>query len=209
MADTLDVLSLTEAKQAVQKTGTSAYDTLLTAWITAMSRRLDRLAGPIVQRTISSELHDGGYERIYLQYHPITSITTITEYDNTTGTALTAETNASKPDNAYRVLKYSADPVYKSNIVVRRSANADAIFAAGQENIDVAYVPGRFANTAAVDERFKQAGRLMLKNAMRMIEDGTGQVGEYDVPIVAFPTFTTPMAVRDLLDGEIQDPTPL
>lgn len=206
---TLDILSLTEAKQAVQKTGTTAYDTLLTAWITAMSLRMDRLVGPIVQRTITDEPHDGGWPEIFLRYHPLTSITSVTEYDGTTSRVLTAETPGVQPADAFKTRRYSADPVYLGNEVRRRASGAAASFPAGEENVLVTYVPGRFATTSAVDERFKQAGRLMLKNAMRMIEDGTGQVGDYDVPVVAFPTFAVPNAVRDLFDGEIQDPTPM
>lgn len=206
---TLDVVSLTEAKQALQLTGTTAHDTVLAAWITGVSLRLDRLVGPVVRRTVTAEPHDGGANRVHLRYHPNTSVTSVTEYDGTTGTVLTAETNALKPDDAYKALAYSADAAYRSNILVRRGGNADAVFAAGLENVEVTYVAGRFADTASVDERFKRGTALMLKNLWRSQVDGVGQVGEYDVPAVNFPAFAVPRAVRELFDGEIQDPLPL
>lgn len=209
-ADTLDVVTLAEAKTLLNLTGTGTqYDSELEGWITAASRRLDKLVGPVVRRTITDEEHDGGVARIFLYYHPIFSITSVTEYDGTTSTTLTAETNASKPDDAYKVDRYSEDRAYLSSIVNRRSAGADAVFPTGRGNVLVTYVPGRFATTAAVDERFKKGVGLMLLNFWRSQQDSTGQVGEFDVPQAIFPTFAVPNSVRELFDGEIQDPTPL
>ena len=209
MADTLDVLTLPEGKSALNLSGTTAHDGVLPGWITAVSRRLDKLVGPVVQRTITAEKHNGGVKRIFLKRFPNTSITSVTEYDGTTATVLTAETNALKPSDGYIVDDYSEDATYLSNIINRRGDGADATFAVGRKNIEATYVAGRFANTASVDERFKRGGALMLQNLWRAMQDGTGQVGEFDVPQSIFPTFAVPRSVRELFDGEIQDPTPL
>lgn len=202
---TLDVISLAEAKSALNLSGTTAHDTELPGWITAVSLRLDELIGPVVRRAVT-EKHDGGCRRIFLRNHPNTSITSITEYAGTVATALTLETSALKPAGGYLPEDYEPDPALLSGIVHRRSGDADASFPLGRKNIEVTYVAGRFADTASVDERAKKAATLMLINLWRSQQDSTGTVGEFDVPQSIFPAFAVPRAVRQLWDGEIQDP---
>ena len=203
---TLDVLTLAEAKSALNLTNSTAHDAELPGWITAVSKRLDRLIGPVVRRTISSEKHDGGCCRIYLGKHPITSVTSVTEYAGTVATVLGEESNASKPASGYLLDRYEYDPALYSNKLRRRSGGVDTYFAAGGNNVEVTYVPGRFLDTASVEEDFKEAAGLMLINLWRSQEDSSGQVGEFDVPQSNFPTFAVPRAVRQMFDGEIQDP---
>lgn len=207
--DGLDVLSLPEAKEALNLTAVATHDGELPKWITTVSRRLDRLCGPVVQRTVTSEKHDGGARRVFLRHHPNTSITSIVEYDGTVATTLTAETNATKPAHGYLAEDYEPDPSLLSSIVYRRSSGADATFTPGRKNVAVTYMAGRFSDAASVDERYKTAARLMLLNLWRSQQDGTGLVSEFDVPQSNFPRFAVPRAVRELLDGEIQDPMPL
>lgn len=206
---TLDVLSFAEAKAALNISATTAHDTELPGWITAVSMRLDKLIGPVVRRTVTAEKHDGGSHRIFLRHHPSTSITSVTEYAGTVATSLSAETNTSKPADAYLVDDYEPDASLLSSIVRRRSGDVDATFAVGRKNIEVTYVPGRAADTASCDERAKKAAALMLINLWRSQQDSSGQVGEFDVPQSIFPTFAVPRAVRQMYDGEIQDPLPL
>lgn len=206
MADTLDVATLDEAKDMLLVSAVTTYDDTLPGWITAASRRLDKLIGPVVRRTITGEKHNGGVQRIFLQRFPNTSITNVTEYAGTTATVLTAETNALKPSDSYIVDDYSADATYLSNIVYRRSGGADATFPVGRKNVEFTYAAGRFADTASVGEDFKKAVGLMLMNLWRSQQDGVGQVGEFDVPQSIFPTFAVPNSVRQMFDGEIQDP---
>ena len=203
---TLDVITLAEGKSALNLTGTTAHDAELPGWITAVSKRLDRLIGPVVRRTITERRDGGGDHRIYLAKHPITSITSVTEYAGTVATVLTEETNAAKPADAYLVDTYEADPTLLSNVLRRRSGGVDVSFAVGARNIEVTYVAGRFATTASCDEDAKKAAGLMLLNLWRSQEDSTGQVGEFDVPQSNFPAFAVPRAVRQMFDGEIQDP---
>lgn len=203
---TLDVLTLAEAKQALNLTGTTAHDTELPGWITAASLRLDKLVGPVVRRPVTAERHDGGGAAIFLRHHPNYSITSVSEYDGTTPSVLTVETNAAQPMAGYVVDEYSADASLLSNIVRRRSSGGNARFPQGRRNVIVDYVAGRFADTASCDERAKSAVRIMMLNFWRSQQDSTGQSGEFDVPQSAFPTFAVPRAVRDMYDGEIQDP---
>ncbi len=61
MSDTLDVISLAEGKSAVGiTTGDTSQDTALAQKITAVSRRIDRLCGPVVQRTVTDEVTSPG-----------------------------------------------------------------------------------------------------------------------------------------------------
>lgn len=209
MAD-LDVITLTEGRAALLKENASNVDDAkLAGWITAVSKRLDRLVGPVVRRTITGEKHNGGHPEVFLRYHPNTSITSVTEYSGTTATVLTAETNASQPLDAYLVDDYEADPTLLGNCLRRRSGGVDGTFPAGRKNVLVTYVPGRFADTGTVDADFKRAADLMLINLWRSQQDSVAQVGEYDVPQNIFPTFAVPRAVREMFDGQIQDPLPL
>lgn len=202
---TLDVISLTEAKAALNLTGTTAHDAELPGWITAVSVRLDKLIGPVVRRTVTAEQHDGGDPFILLGLHPNTSITSVTEYYGTEATALAAETNVSKPENAYLTEAYQPDRALFGSIVRRRSLNSDAYFVAGRRNIEVTYVAGRFADTTSVDERAKKAASLTLINSWRSQQDSTGTVGEFDVPQNSFPRVVVPQAARDMYPREIQD----
>lgn len=206
MADTLDVISLAEAKTALNiATGVTTWDTPLAQAITAISRQLDDLCGPIVNRTVTDELHDGGDWTIRLRKRPVASITTVTEYDGTNGTTLTAETNAAKATSNY--LHDGTFGTITSGLLRRRDTDSDAWFEPGRRNIAVTYVAGRAANTAAVDAKFKQAAVMMLRNIWTAeMASGTDTFGAF-----TDPTFNPLLGpgmlnkVAALLDGETID----
>lgn len=169
MADTLDLLTLIEGYRAINdpasvtalgsEGGTGGHDTELAQWITALSRAVVDRCGAVVNVTYTDETYDGGRHTVWLKHRPISSVTTVKEYDDTTLTTLTVETNASKPDDAYL-----ADGPGKHDVLLRRrSANGDATFASGRRNVVVTYVAGRAADTAAVDEKFKTAAGSILR----------------------------------------------
>lgn len=161
MTATLDVISRDEAKRAIRlSTSNTSFDTAIDALITGVSLALDKLCGPIVVRTITGEVHDGGNRSIILNYKPVSSITTVTEYNGTTATTLTAQTNTSQgPSN------YLAD--LTTGILRRRSSNYADRFAAGAGNIVVTYIAGRYATTATVAEDFKQAAGVTFAHWWR------------------------------------------
>ncbi|MFI7678561.1 hypothetical protein [Actinophytocola sp. NPDC049390] len=201
---TLDVLTLAEGKAAVKQTATTASDDEIKRWITAVSLRLDELVGPVVRRAVTDEL-DGGDCSVFLTKYPVASITSVKEYDRDgTETVLTAETNPVKPADGYRTRKYSGDPTLLGNELLRRDTGYAAEFAAGEGNVVVEYTAGRFATTADVDERFKAAAKLMMKNVWRSEMTATQNVDEYDVPQSNFPTYVISKAVKDLFPGELQ-----
>lgn len=192
MADTLDLLSLTEGKQAI---GTAAaatdIDTTLAGYITATSRLIDANCGPMVQRTITGEVHDGGAATIRLTYNPASTVTTVTEYQGTTAVTVTQETLGTAPNPGY-LLDVASGYLY------RRANGVDGQWYDGRRNIVVTYTAGRFANTAAVDARVKQAAGMLLRH-LWAIQYGNGNVmfGEADVPMPI--GFAIPNRVREML----------
>lgn len=198
---TLDVLTSAEAKAAVKQTASNASDEEIKRWNTAVSLRLDELVGPVVQRPVTDEL-DGGDLCVYLSTYPVTEIASVTEYDASGAeTVLDLETLSVKPSEGYRLRQYSANPTLFGNEVRRRGAGSFATFA---QDVVVEYVAGRFADTASVDERFKAAARLMLKNVWRSEMDATQSTGEFDVPQSNFPMYVISKAVKDMFPGELQ-----
>lgn len=198
MADTLDLVTLAEAKSALNIVDTT-HDTELASFITAVSRRLDDLCGPIVKRTVTDELHAGGTESVILRQAPAaesatTTITSVKEYSAGTATTLTAETvTTSTTDD------YSFDPT--TGVLRRRSTWSNRDFAT--QNVVVTYSAGRYASTAAVDPKFKQAAGIMLAHLWRSTQGISGRFGPGEVLTTPF---ALPNAVVDLLAGEIQPP---
>ncbi|MCP3805377.1 hypothetical protein NLX83_39535 [Allokutzneria sp. A3M-2-11 16] len=203
---TLDVLTLSEAKLALNLTGTGAHDVELAGFITASSLRLDELVGPVVRRQISAETHDGGAGQVFVRFFPVSLVASVTEYSGTTATVLTAETPGTQPADAYLTEPYSADVTLKGPALHRRSSGADARFPVGRGNVVITYTAGRAVDTAAVDQRFKLAASLILINLWRSQQDSSGGMGEFDIPNQIFPRFAVPNAVRELMHGEVQEP---
>lgn len=167
---TTDVLTEAEARRVVNVDEGSP---VLTQLVTAVSQQLDQMCGPIVQRTITSESHDGGGRAVSLKYRPVASVTEVTEYDGTVSTALTAETNSAKATANYFV-------DLTAGVVMRRSNGWDDWFPVGRGNVVVTYVAGRAATTGAVDAKFKQAAGMMLRNVWTgEVASGTESFGPF------------------------------
>ncbi|WP_017974365.1 hypothetical protein [Actinopolyspora halophila] len=224
MADPLDVVTLAEAKAALSiASSVTKHDAELPGFVTAVSQRLDLLVGPIVQRPVDEEPHDGGndtsysglvsrpavgdgHESVFLDFFPISSITSVSEYVDGAETVLTRETPTVKPAEGYVVSRFGADASLLSNKLMRRKQGRRARFAAGTGNVVASYVAGRAADTASVPQRYKVCAGLMLQNLWRSQQDSTGSVNEFDVPQSYFPRWAIPKSVQQLLHGEIQEP---
>lgn len=197
---TLDVITLAEAHAAINlDDGDTDHDAELARFVTAVSLRMDALVGPVVNRTITAEVHDGGSGLVFLKYAPVSSITSLAEWSGNTSTTLTVETLGSPTSSNYVLTS-------ASGLLYRRSGGYDTTFASGRGNVVVTYVAGRAANTAAVDARFKTAAAMMLAHLWRK-DQGAGNVtfGAVDVgPIV--PRFAVPNAVLELLADQLLAP---
>lgn len=183
-------LGIGTADAATAKTGT-----LLATAITAVSEALAEKCGTIIYGTVTGELHDGGQPYVYLDRHPVQGVVTVVEYDGTTASTLTAESNSSKPTDAY-----VAD--LDNGRIARRNENIDTIFPAGRNNVYVTYVAGRYSSTANVGSRFKEAAAITLKNWWRTYENAIANVSEYEIPSDSFPRFAIPNAAKQLLADE-------
>lgn len=200
MADLLDLLSLDEAKRALNiPLAETTHDTELASYITAVSRRIDGMCGPVVIRTVTGEVHAGGSSMLFPRYSPVATITSVIEYVGTMATTLAAESNSTKTANDYLI---GAD----GYVVYRRSTGSDSVFPAGRSNVVMTYTAGRHANTAAVDPRFKQAAAIFLSHLWRF-EQGQGSTtfGAFEEGL-GIPSFGTPNAVKDLLADELRPP---
>lgn len=203
MADTLDVLTLAEAKAelAIGETDTSK-DTTLARKITAVSRRLDQACGPIVVRTITGEVLEGGAGRAWVSKPPVFSWTSVTEYSATVAQVLDPEDYDTQPTYGYVAQRGGTPTSVYSGRLERRSAGGPLTFPGGPEAVRVTYVAGRFDDTATVDPLFKEAAAVMLKNAWRTQEAAVQVLGDFDVPAQNFPRFGIPNYVRDMLESE-------
>ena len=191
-----DLLTAAEARRFVGLgTADATRGTLLAQYVTAASRTLAKSCGTIIYGTVTGELQSGGRGHIYLDRHPVAQVVQVVEYDLTNAGTLTAESNTSKPNDAY-----IAD--LTSGKITRRSGGASALFPVGIDNVSITYVAGRFASTSAVDDRWKTACGLLLRNVWRAQEYAVGSVDEFDVPQASFPRFMVPNAVKELLGDE-------
>jgi hypothetical protein len=192
-ADPLDLLTIDEAKQWLaigvsDETKTSSLEMA----ITACSRKIAANVGPIITGTVTAELHDGGDTSFFLRQTPVYSVTQVVEYDATVAATLTAESNTSQTINQYQVNTNNGK-------ITRRETNTTARFPTGMNNVSVSYVSGRYLTTATVDDRYKEACGIMLRNVWRPFEQSVGQVDQFDVPQSNFPRFAVPNAVKELL----------
>lgn len=149
--DTLDILTLDEAMTAISMTGSGAnHQGAIELAITGISRALDDLCGPVVVRTITDEIHYPNGTLIFLDHQPVSSVTTVTEYLSGTGTVLTAED-----------FDTSGGYLLRDGVLARRSGFYTTNWYGNA--VKVTYVAGRYATTAAVDEKWKNAAAMILR----------------------------------------------
>lgn len=197
---TQDVLTLAAATQAV---AAGPHDSdVLGSWITAISARLDQLCGPIVQRTITDELHDGGFPDIRLN-GPVTSISSIVEDQPGGLVTVTHRTFGTAPADGYVLERWQTDTAPYSGYVTRWSYRTPALWQPGDSTVKATYVAGRFATTAAVTPLFTRAAVLMLKHVWQSHQLSVAKVGAYDVPAAAYPLEMVPKAVTTMLADEM------
>ena len=191
-----DIVTISEASAYLQ----SPSDTDgIAGLISAASSAIDDVAGPVVKRTVTDIFDGRGQSQVVLRTHPVASVTTVDEYVFTNHLSLTQETNSAKPG-----LGFTFDPV--TNTITRRTGGIDYIFWAGRQNVVVTYVAGRYADTASVDPRFKQACLITLAHIWRS-EQGTpigNLVGGPEDTIIIGSGYAVPRRALELLGLETQ-----
>lgn len=147
-----DILTEAEAQEAINATDAAAHLTELRRAVSAVSQAIDAACGPVVAREVT-EVHVGGGTRIWPHEPPVLSVTTLTEFDGTTQTALTDET-------PFGTVGGTTGFVIGAGWIERRSGGSAYDFA-GQ--VQVVYQAGRFAATAEVGDRWKYAAGAILQ----------------------------------------------
>lgn len=178
MADTLDVIDLDTALEAINMTGSGAdHGVAIERFITSVSRALDALCGPIVARSVQQTfylpnttviLHDWvswGMARNNAEQ----DVTALVEYQSGTGTTLTGET-----------LTVSGDYLVVDGIIARRSGFSSISW---KGPIAVTYTAGRYATTADVDPLFiDAAAKILAREWPQYASAWSRGAGVFDAP---------------------------
>ncbi|HET7486840.1 MAG TPA: hypothetical protein VFJ85_02860 [Acidimicrobiales bacterium] len=207
MADVLDLISLSEAKRALNIDVTETLvDIELAGVVTAVSRRLDDLCGAVVTRTLTGDLYDGeGDTQIFLRRAPIgitatTTVSSVVEYQPNSGgsVTLTEETITVKPSEGYML-----DPT--TGILYRRRGGWDSYWWPGRRNVAVTWAPGRYPDTASVDEKFRSAAAIAVAHIWTNIGAGAGagRFGADNGQAFGIPPWDVPKAALMLLSAEL------
>lgn len=163
----LDVITEDEAKAGLNiPLSDTSQDTELAQVITAASRWLDDLVGPVVTRAVT-ETHQKPSNPIYLRQPPALGVTSVTEYSSGTGTVLTAEAVSTAGGYLWNT---------NDHTVSRRSSFTDTDWT-GQAVV-IVYTAGRYTSTANVDPRFKDACVTILQYLWQ--QRGTSPQRAYD-----------------------------
>jgi hypothetical protein len=206
MADTLDILTEAEALEAIHK-GTPAPSDL-DLMVTLVSRVIDATCGPVVVRTVTAELHDGGASSIHLRRWPVTSVTAVREIQ-APGTIDTLSAVAwGAATSGYSALAWERDPSLKSGRLLRKMSGLDSVWTPGEQTVEVTYQAGRYADTASVDERFKAGASAVLRRLWKRESATWAQAPAFLEQVDREPTQGFYRAVRpiveELLGDEVQ-----
>lgn len=159
-ADPLDLLTLAEAKRAINmKAANEDHDLALETDITAISRLIDAECGPVVQRTVTAERLDA--DDVVLRFSPVASIGTVREARSGDIETLTAHSFGGTVDGYYAEPHWTGG-TFLSGVLQRRYDGAPGAWPAGAE-IEVTYTAGRYPTTATVDRRFKACAGAVLQ----------------------------------------------
>ena len=201
ITSTWDILTLDEAKRALSiPLADTTFDTELAGYVTAVSQRLDDLCGPIVKRSVTDEIHDGG-GTIWPRLTPVATIGSVVEYASGVATTLTAETLMAAGDYAL------VNAGTHNSQLRRRSSWSDRGFTSGSGNVVINYVAGRFNSTADVSPKFKQAAAKTLSWLWKGDQGaGTATFGAVDGTSLFGLGFALPNAVKEMLAVEVAGP---
>ena len=174
------LVTLADLKVYLGISGTD-YDTKLEDLIDSVSFAVENYIGGYgVVRTISTELHDGDSvcEYLQLRHYPISSVTLI-EVDSTevSSTYYTVDKQAG-------LVKYSGG------------------WSSGEQNIDVDYVAGLYADTASVNDSLKLVCKMWIadlyQNTNPNVKSET--LGDYSVAYLQSADGISPK-IKMLLDN--------
>lgn len=197
--NTLDLLTFNEGLDTLGLATTDPVDaqtqSRIETLITAVSHMIDYDSGPMVERSFSSESHDGGDYLIQLNYWPVVSISTVVEYSGTVATVLNA-----RDYNNPTATEYILRP--DGRTVVRSSNSRVVLFTRG--DVYASYTAGRFTDTASVERDVKEAARIVLRHVYHgEYGSGTDMYGDPSLP----PGYAIPTRAKEHLARYRQTPS--
>lgn len=157
---TLDILTAAEAQTAAINAATGHEDRVA-QMNTAVSKRVDELVGPVVQRPVT-EYHDGGCPAIRPRLSPVASVTTLKEWSGSTLTTLTEDTWGTAGNADGFLVEQSGSYPHDARIY-RRSSGSNVLWPSGHRSLQIVYVAGRAADTASVAARYKEVAAECLR----------------------------------------------
>lgn len=160
----LDVLTLDEGKQSINMESPNLeHEEGLARHISAVSGIIDDACGPVVKRTITAEIHDGGVGMVLLHHRPVVSITTVRIATSAGVIESLAPAAFGTTVAGYYAPTWSEDASLLSGALYRRDNGYGTEWPTGCQTVEVTYEAGRFASTALVDDRFKDAAGAVLR----------------------------------------------
>lgn len=151
MADPLDLLTLAEGREAINMREDNVdNDPVLARHITAISRLIDDRCGPVVQRTVTAELHDG-CGTVLLKRWPVVAVDLVREANGGTITEVLPVTFG------------DTFAGYRVDLATGMLARVGSSWPWGSEVVEVTYSAGRFEDTGSVDARFKDVAAAILR----------------------------------------------
>jgi hypothetical protein len=205
MPDPLDIVTLNEAKSELNiDINDTSVDAVISRYVTAASRRIDKLCGPVVARTVTDTFDGGRLQAIRfvrLSAEPVLAFTSVTEYAGGTPQALTAETLTTNTVTDYQF-------VPETGMLFRRASGNPSWFPLGEQNIVVVYTAGRAVDTTHADADFKMGALWAVKkmwSGRTMSEDllsGNAAVSPFGV----IPGSVITNGVKDMLAEHLRPP---
>lgn len=172
----------------------TSNDTELQGFINAATTVVEDIAGPILSRTISAEVHNGGSALVVLRVSPVISVQQVIEYVGTTAYTLT-----SQPQSA--TTSFYGYELIDSNggILVRRDSTGSPIpFQGGKYGVTVSYTAGY----SSVPDAVRLGTLMLIQHWWDATQQGFGANGggfSPDDGTTSMPGFAVPNFVAQLL----------
>jgi len=180
-----DLLTIQEARSALRFGVTDVeLEPELERLISSTSQLFDDYFGAMVARTVTAELHDTprAGRPVRLRVRPAYSITTVT----VDGTAVASS-------------GYTVGAGGDGNLLYRLTASQYSSWQAVQaQGISVTYDAGRYADTASVPAKVKDAALLQLRHMVRPTQFGVNEISEFDTAAVVQVTAGLSRGVKNM-----------
>ncbi|MFI6117475.1 hypothetical protein [Kitasatospora sp. NPDC051164] len=173
--------------------GDTRQDTELQRFMDAADDQARYVCGPITSE-LHTEWHDGGRPTISLDWQPLASVTSVTEYVASSTWNLTEQPLGGTGFDSYG---YTAD--LPRGTITRRAVGQDVPFPRGVKNVKVVYTAGTGVVAPTVFLGALELIRHLWQMTQQAGRPSFGSAGSYDSDGVAVPMgFALPARVLEL-----------